>query len=194
MVDSSFRCSHRDRAACRNSVHPDGHLMATDHVGLSLLLDEWGAVIEDKGDAFNVEISGPGAIRAAGYNFASLGMFWRDHDFREAGSTQRKCAIIQNRSLSAPPAVITDPSIEGYFNEGGRACDGCYWGTSHSPFEVMFIHHYISNNFTRGDVAVYSQMDYELRRIATGHPTTGRGRRHSDAQLPHPVEAVVPWL
>ena len=189
----SRRRSHRDRAACRNSVHPDAHLMATDRVGLRVLLDEWGAVIENKGDAFSVEISGPGALRAAGYNFASLETFWRDHDFREMGPTARKCAIMQNRSLSAPPRNITDPSIEGYFNEGGHACDGCYWGTSHSPFEVMFIHHYISNRFTRGDVAVYSQMDAELRQVATAYPAV-RGRGHGAGQLPHPAEKVAAWL
>ena len=77
-----------------------------------------------------------------------------------------RCALLQNHSRSAPPKYFADNIVAPYFGEGGHACEGCYWGTSHSPFEVMFVHHFISQRFERGDTAVYSDMAREIQRLA----------------------------
>ena len=166
LVGPSINCHGCDREArrCRTALHSEGHLMATDRVGLRLLTDFWRRP-GHKGDAIgHNEMGSTRVLLNAGYNVASLQLYWRGHDFRDSASTSRKCAVLR---AHAP------------VDKGGLvSCAGCYWNsTDLSPLEVLFVHRSISYDKIRrkeqGATPDYTAMQDELARLGGGVGAAG---------------------
>mmetsp|Transcript_6607 Transcript_6607/g.17281 ORF Transcript_6607/g.17281 Transcript_6607/m.17281 type:complete len:386 (-) Transcript_6607:859-2016(-) len=188
LVGASINCLNcgTDIGDCDDRLHTEGALTVTDSVGLRVLLKQWQALPRGNRDKWREiwqgEVFGPVAIRQAGFNIAALSFFWRGHNFLDLQATQRKCALVLNKSINAVPEAdlainplgqfdartrryVTDELHGAYQRSGGVACKGCWWGTDLSPFETMFTHHYTSPMFAHGDVHIYSEMDEGRRQI-----------------------------
>lgn len=129
LVGPSINCHGCDREplACRTRLHSEGHLMATDRVGLRLLTNFWKRPAH-KGEAIGYnEMGSSKTILDAGYNLGSLELFWRDHDFQDQGATSRKCALLRSHARVDKGGLVS--------------CVGCYWNdTDLSPLEILFVH------------------------------------------------------
>ena len=195
LVGGSINCFNcgRDIRSCERLLHTEGGITVTDSVGLQILLSHWKQVRPgDKWDEISHnEVGGPVAIRKAGFNIAALQHFWRGHNFRDLPLTQRKCALLLNRSktlfpradLPIEPREVDADGKEhvttlhsGYVDIGGISCKGCYWGMDHPPLESIFTHHFVSPAFEHGAARVYSEMDAEIHKLE--HPRgMGGGER-----------------
>ena len=134
LVGPSINCMGCDlqRRWCRSRLHSESHLLATDRVGLALLMDHWWRPTSKANDIDHNEMGSTRIMLDHAYNIASLQMFWRKHDFRDVNATQRKCAVLRRHSLR--------PSTNGL-----ASCVGCHWNvTDLNPIEVLFVHRSIS--------------------------------------------------
>ena len=113
LVGPSINCHgcDRDQRRCRTALHSEGHLMATDSVGLGLLTNFWRRPAH-KGDAIgHNEMGTTKVLLDAGYNLASLQLFWRDHDFQDAVATSRKCGLLRSHARVDKGCLLyTSPS------------------------------------------------------------------------------------
>ena len=165
LVGTSVNCNscHSSVAACRYSLHVDGHLLATDRIGALTMMRGWHPTAH-KGEADKMEVEGTVEVRGAGYNIAVLQRFWRGHDFRDVLSTQAKCA--QVLKYNHERATNATDRLPYYFPVGGVSCKGCAWGVDLAAYEVMFVHHWVSPRFEHGEAAAYSEMDHVLQLMA----------------------------
>ena len=158
LVGPSINCHgcDQDPRRCRTTLHSEGHLMATDRVGLRLLTNFWKRPAH-KGEAIGYnEMGSSKTILDAGYNLGSLQLFWRGHDFQDQRRTSRKCALLRAHARVDKGGLVS--------------CVGCYWNeTDLSPLEIMFVHRSVSFDKTRhrevGATRDYTDMEAELARL-----------------------------
>ena len=155
---NSMYC-HNSLAQCRRGLHVQGFMLATDRIGLHTLLRHWRRP-GGKGDSImHNEVGMTAKIVGAGYNVAVLQRFWRDHDFHDYTLTQRKCRLLTSRAKGGTNGANTSLGLP--------ACQGCQWGdTDLSPWELLFAHRSITENFQQGPAVAYTDMGDELQRLA----------------------------
>jgi hypothetical protein len=158
LVGPSINCHgcDRDPRRCRSALHSEGHLMATDRVGLRLLTGFWKRP-RDKADAIGYnEMGSTRVLLDAGFNLGSLQLFWRDHDFQDVPSTQRKCGLLRRHARRDTGGLVS--------------CTGCHWNdTDLDPLEILFVHRSVSFDKTRrrevGATPAYTAMKAELAQL-----------------------------
>ena len=154
-------CDH-DIRRCRATLHSEGHLMATDRVGLRVLSNFWRRPAGKAEAIGRNEMGSTKVLLDAGYNLGSLQLLWKGHDFQDAAATQRKCALIRRQAIRDTGGLVS--------------CVGCHWNdTDLSPLEILFVHRSISYDKVRrrevGATRAYTDMQYELSRL---NPQIGR--------------------
>lgn len=155
-------------------------MLATDAVGLGILLRRWRPWKSKWDEIYRNEIGGSISILASGYNLAVHERFWRGHDFRNANATARKCGVLAARSVKLVPSADRKiKPIEGgeltnlhawYLGKGGSDCKGCYFGSDLPAMETMFVHHYTSPAFGHGQARMYTELEKALASVEPPHP------------------------
>ena len=159
LVGPSINCMycHHELSMCTQpgGLHVQGYMLATDRVGLAILLRHWRRP-HDKSDSIrHNEMGASPAIFSAGYNVAVLQHFWNGHDFLNAKLSEAKCKLITSHATG----------LGGKKSLGLPTCKGCQWGDADlTPLEVMFAHRSIPG----AHAEVYSQMDDELSKLEDG--------------------------
>ena len=151
LVGPSISCMYcgQDVQHCRNGLHLQGFLLATDRVGLRVLLHHWRAPSSKRDAIVHNEFGSTTRMLAAGYNVAAMQWFWRGHDFHDYGLTQRKCALLSTHATNGTMGQRV----------GIPSCIGCQWGeTDLSPFEIVFVHRSLTENHQQGAAVDYTRM------------------------------------
>ena len=168
LVGPSINCHgcDTDPRRCRSTLHSEGHLMATDRVGLRILTSFWRRPAGKAEAIGRNEMGSTKVLLDAGYNLGSLQLFWKDHDFQDVPSTQRKCALLRRHAVRDKGGLVS--------------CPGCHWNeTDLSPLEILFVHRSVS--LTRrggaGRRDAPTAMRAELERLAPAQSAAAWPRR-----------------
>ena len=157
LVGPSINCMycHQDAKFCGEAgggLHAQGFLIATDRVGVGLLMRHWRRPRDKVDSIMHNEVGGTPAIIKAGYNIAVLQRFWRNHDFRDKELTHAKCKLLTSHASG----------LGGSAQLGLPTCSGCQWGQSDlTPFEVMFAHRSIPGSHSHD----YSEMAWQVEKL-----------------------------
>ena len=142
--------------------------MATDRVGLRILNSFWRRPAGKAEAIGRNEMGSTKVLLDAGYNLGSLQLFWKDHDFQDVPSTQRKCALLRRHAVRDKGGLVS--------------CPGCHWNeTDLGPLEILFVHRSVSfDKASRREVGAtrdYTAMRAELERLAPAPSAAAWPRR-----------------
>ncbi|KAK3240459.1 hypothetical protein CYMTET_49703 [Cymbomonas tetramitiformis] len=80
----------------KSKLHVQSFFLATDRRGLDIIMPRMICSNDKITVIEQTEVGMTQAVLHEGYNIACTMQYWKDHDFRDLNSTEKKCSIVPN--------------------------------------------------------------------------------------------------